>query len=80
MAIFHEKKLAEKVHGEVIECIGIAKANGKKDLNFFLPPKEFTEMAATILEGLLEKDGYQVRLKSFPTRVGEAYVIYIKIQ
>lgn len=80
MAITHDTKLAEKVHGEVVECIGIAKENGKKDLNFFLPPKEFTEMAATILQDLLEKDGYQVRLKSYPTRTGEAYVIYIKIQ
>ena len=79
MAITQDTKLTEKVHGEIIECISIAKKNRKKELNFFLP-YDFTEMAATLLEDLLEKDGYQVRLKSYPTRIGEAYVTYIKIQ
>ena len=79
MAITHDTKLAEKVHGEVVECIGIAKKNGKKELNFFLP-YDFTEMAATILQGLLEKDGYQVAIKSFPTRIGRAYIVHVKIQ
>ena len=79
MAIQQDTKLAEKVHGEVIECIGLAEENGKKELNFFLP-YDFTEMAASLLEGLLKESGYQVRLKSFPTRIGDAYVIYIKIQ
>ena len=64
---------------EVVECVGICKKNRKKELNFFLP-YDFTEMAASLLEQLLEKDGYQVRVKSYPTRIGEAYIIYIKIQ
>lgn len=79
MAIAQDTKLAEKVHGEVVECIGIAKKNGKKELNFFLP-YDFTEMAASLLEDLLKESGYQVAIKSFPTRIGRAYIVHVKIQ
>ena len=75
----NDEKLAKEAHEEVVECVGICKKNCKKELNFFLP-YDFTEMAASLLEQLLEKDGYQVRVKSYPTRIGEAYLIYIKIQ
>ena len=79
MNIANDEGQAKQAYEEVVECVGIAKKNGKKELNFFLP-YDFTEMAATILEQLLEKDGYQVRVKSYPTRIGEAYIIYIKVQ
>ena len=79
METAYEEKLAEQAHGKVIDSIGLAKENGKKELNFFLP-YEFTEMAATLLQDLLEKDGYQVAIKSFPTRIGRAYIVHVKIQ
>ena len=75
----NDEKLAKEAHEEVVECVGICKENGKKELNFFLP-YDFTEMAATLLQGLLEKDGYQVAIKSFPTRIGRAYIVHVKIQ
>lgn len=79
MDVTYEKKLAEKAHGEVIECVSLHKENGKKGLSCCLP-REFTEMAATILQDLLEKDGYQVVVKALPTRTGTVYIIHVKIQ
>lgn len=70
---------AKQAYEEVVECIGIAKKNRKKDLNFFLP-YDFTEMAASLLEDLLKESGYQVAIKSFPTRIGRAYIVHVKIQ
>lgn len=75
----NDEKLAKEAHEEVVECVGIAKKNRKKELNFFLP-YDFTEMAATFLKDLLEKDGYQVVVKALPTRTGRVYVIHVKIQ
>ena len=75
----YEKKLAEKAHGKVVECVGLHKENGKKELNYCLP-REFTEMSATILQDLLEKDGYQVAVKALPARTGTVYIIHVKIQ
>ncbi len=79
MDVTYEKKLAEKAHGKIVECVSLHKENGKKELNYCLP-REFTEMAATILQDLLEKDGYQVLVKALPTRTGTVYIIHVKIQ
>lgn len=79
MDVTYEKKLAEKAHGKVIECVAAHKENGKKELNYCLP-REFTEMAATLLGDLLEKDGYQVTVKALPTRTGTVYIIHVRIQ
>lgn len=75
----YEKKLTKKAHGKVIECVAAHKENGKKELNYCLP-REFTEMAATLLGDLLEKDGYQVTVKALPTRTGTVYIIHVRIQ
>lgn len=75
----NDEKQAKQAYEEVVGCISIAKKNRKKDLNFFLP-YDFTEMAAMLLEQMLEKDGYKVRVKSFPTRICRAYIVYVKIQ
>ena len=79
MECTHEKKLAEKAHGKVVECVGLHKEKGRKELNYCLP-REFTEMASTILQDLLEKDGYQVTVRALPTRTGTVYIIHVKIE
>lgn len=79
METAYEEKLAEKYHGLFLDSLAKAREEGKKELNYFLP-YDFTEIAATFLKDLLEKDGYQVVVKAMPTRIGRAYIVHVKIQ